>query len=126
MHKAYSKLEDLCEELGGGFTHQCLQVIQFVGWNGVQTEVQLADYLIKSAPQLEKLILDLRIPESKQTEAGWMSEDYHYSERNWQGRADALLCAKQFEINFQKRFPKARLIIVHRLQSSDTETTSIS
>lgn len=43
--------------------HPCLNVIEFIGWAGVEkTDVELANYLIKSAISLEKIIVDPRIP----------------------------------------------------------------
>lgn len=50
------------EERARNHRHQCLQVVEFVGWVGLKNDVQFATYLFESATSLEKIILDSRVP----------------------------------------------------------------
>ncbi|CDP12627.1 unnamed protein product [Coffea canephora] len=85
------------------YSHKCLNVIEFVGWAGIKTDVQLANYLLETAISLEKIIVDRRIP--RYTRTSW-NEELCPMPGN---REAALLSAKELQ---RKLPPRAQLIIV--------------
>ncbi|XP_027120617.2 F-box/LRR-repeat protein At3g26922-like [Coffea arabica] len=98
---------DVCEkeweEQARRYSHKCLNVIEFVGWAGIKTDVQLANYLLETAISLEKIIVDCRIP--RYTRTSW-NEELCPMPGN---REAALLSAKELQ---RKLPPRAQLIIV--------------
>ena len=44
------------------YPHQCLKVVELIGFYGCTIDMELALYVINNAPSLEKIIIDTRSP----------------------------------------------------------------
>ncbi|XP_059648945.1 uncharacterized protein LOC132294931 [Cornus florida] len=98
LQKKRSRVRQVTE-----YEHQCLKVVEFIGWVGLTPDFELAMCLLESVVSLEKMIIDTRNPSFRKT---W---DFREQETTNIGREAAIERARQLEA---KRPPHAELVIL--------------
>ncbi|XP_059648955.1 F-box/LRR-repeat protein At2g42730-like isoform X3 [Cornus florida] len=90
--------------------HQCLKVVEFTRWVGLEADVELAMCLLESVVSLEKMIIDARNPSFMGGLGLGFMEDWDFQElETTNGKAAARERARQLEAKLP---PHAELVIL--------------